>query len=200
MPTSSTYSSREASTTTGRSGLRVRVSIADCQIGAAVWAVIRPSSTRLTPSSVSDPVAVPVDIVPPSSTPLASAAQRSGDIVGPGRGRPQMSVVASQSCTASWRLNYAAVMESYQKAQTSSGRRESERRFCRLAMTGVIVIGAPSGGARRALPARYARGGRSRPVWTETRESCPGSKRGLDETAAAANETGASCIHRGFPR
>ena len=36
MPTSSTYSSREASTTTGRLGLRASVSIADCQIGAAV--------------------------------------------------------------------------------------------------------------------------------------------------------------------
>ena len=44
MPTLSTYSSREASTTIGRAGLALRVSMARRQIGAAVYAVMRPSS------------------------------------------------------------------------------------------------------------------------------------------------------------
>ena len=38
MPTSSAYSRREASTMTGRLGLRSSVSIADFQVGAAVYA------------------------------------------------------------------------------------------------------------------------------------------------------------------
>ena len=46
MPTLSTYSSREASITIGWPGFRASISIAARQMGGAVYAVIRPSSTK----------------------------------------------------------------------------------------------------------------------------------------------------------
>src|SRR5262249_61831457 len=72
-----TSGSREASTAIGRSGLRVSVSIADRQIGAAVRAVIRPSRTTLTPSPAPDPraVAAPTTLTLSSGIPPGSVAR-----------------------------------------------------------------------------------------------------------------------------